>query len=450
MNRRCATRRTSQQPPWRPLPSHLARVAFARLEGRGPAVRQLQGTGCALVPSRNWLHGASLPRCSSRVCGGCGRSTRQPPSAPAPFVGVLSRTSGAQWGGSSAPATVPARLNAGQRLQLDAGTAEVTLHSGCTIVVKGPADVTVDSSMRVVTQRGTVRARVGKDARGFVIETPTTNVVDLGTEVGVQVDGLSQDTDVVVFEGSVNLVVDPQGDPRDAPSNGDATPRRTRLATGEALRIDRQGGTHRITSIRSEQFPETSDSPATARRRPLIRNITDNIRDPGATSYYQIVRNGLQEESRAYVDRFHEWNGVDEDGIPPFLIGADYVMCFNSDKWEKQIEITVEVAASVELFIFFDDRLPPPQWLSDQFTQTKYRIGMDEGFRKGPAPQVTDIGGGKSIDNVYSVWRRDITRPRQIRLGPLPKHITEVSMYGIAAIPLKGTESPAGEQDEVR
>ena len=102
--------------------------------------------------------------------------------------------------------------------------------------------------MRVVTQRGTVRARVGKDARGFVIETPTTNVVDLGTEVGVQVDGLSQDTDVVVFEGSVNLVVDPQGDPRDAPSNGDATPRRTRLATGEALRVDRQGA--RIASRR--------------------------------------------------------------------------------------------------------------------------------------------------------------------------------------------------------
>ena len=31
-----------------------------------------------------------------------------------------------------------------------------------------------------------------------------------------------------------------------------------------------------------------------------------------------------------------------------FRSSADYVMCFNSDKWEKQIEITVEVAASVE------------------------------------------------------------------------------------------------------
>ena len=40
--------------------------------------------------------------------------------------------------------------------------------------------------------------------RGFVVETPQGQVTDLGTEFGVDVAGDSN-TDVVVFEGAVNL-----------------------------------------------------------------------------------------------------------------------------------------------------------------------------------------------------------------------------------------------------
>ncbi len=360
--------------------------------------------------------------------------------APETFVGVLSKARGTQWSGNWQPNTVPARLAAGDRLCLDAGTAELTLNSGCTIVVKGPADLTLDSSMHVLARHGIVRARVGDDAHGFVIETPITKVVDLGTEFGVQVDALSHSTNVVVFEGAVDLGVGSSGSRRPTKSREDVTRKWTRLASGEALRVDRFGTTHRIISVRSEEFPTTSELTSVGTRLPLIQNITDNIRDPSATVYYQIVRNGLREDSRAYVDRFHEWNGVDKRGIPPFLLGADYVMCFNSDKWNEDLEISLDLAGSIELFVLFDDRLPVPSWLSDQFVQTGYKIGVDEGFPDDSTPQRTSSGAGKSIDNVYSIWKRVLMEPAHVRLGSLPKRVEAleaVSMYGIAAVPLE-------------
>lgn len=361
---------------------------------------------------------------------------RENPSSPSQFIAVLAKQSGVQWSGNWVPKTVPARLVAGQRLCLAVGTAEVTFNNGCTITIKGPADVTLDSPLRVLARQGTVRARVGEDAQGFVIETPATQVVDLGTEFGVSVDAATHDTDVVVFEGAVNLMVGSTSSKRRPESLDTVTRKLTRLVSGEALRVDRAGITQRITSIRSDDFPMSIAPLPIGIRPPLIRNVSDNIRDPKAASYYQIVLNGLREDSRAYVDRFHEWNGLDEKGIPPFLLGADYVMCFNSDKWKKNFEMTVDVAAPAELFVFFDDRVPVPQWLRQRFIQTEFKIGIDEGYHDGKTPYVTDIGPSRSIDQVYSVWKRVVPEPTQVHLGSLPANILEVSMYGIAAVPL--------------
>ena len=120
------------------------------------------------------------------------------------YVGVLSKAVGVRWT-SDQPDAVPARLFAGQTLSLDEGYAEITLLSGCTCALMGPAEIDLVSPMRVRAIKGAFWARVGDDAKGFVVETPAGKVIDLGTEFGINIDSSNSTTDVVVFEGAVDL-----------------------------------------------------------------------------------------------------------------------------------------------------------------------------------------------------------------------------------------------------
>ena len=48
----------------------------------------------------------------------------------------------------------------------------------------------------------------------------------------------------------------------------------------------------------------------------MIRSVHDNIRGLDSSKYYQIVRRGLDDDAPAYVDRTHQWNGLDRGGSP--------------------------------------------------------------------------------------------------------------------------------------
>ena len=62
--------------------------------------------------------------------------------------------------------------------------------------------------------------------------------------------------------------------------------------------------------------------------------------------------------------------------------------------------------------MLFDDRVPPPEWLKRDFVDTSWDIGSDEGY---PDRDIgTSSGEGKSIDHVFSVWRRDVTEPTTV------------------------------------
>lgn len=359
------------------------------------------------------------------------------------YVGVLSKAVGVRWT-SGQPDAVPARLFAGQTLSLDEGYAELTFLSGCTCALKGPAEIELVSPMYVRAIKGAFWARVGEDAKGFVVETPAGKVIDLGTEFGINVDSTKSTTDVVVFEGAVDLERIAAGTVVLGSNDAEHRVNTTRLTSGEALRFEQSGTSRRIMTVSSEQYPMSARSPAIEFRPPLIGSVFDNIRDPSENMYYQIVRAGLYDDSRVYVDRIHEWNGIDASGIPEILRGADYVKCFNSDKWSAELEITLELIAPARLFVLFDERLPVPAWLSEKFSKTGYVIGVDEGYPVGHlAEQRNDFGAGKSIDTTYAIWQTDLFEPGIVKLGALPKCALEVSMYGIAAVPLETSTPPA-------
>jgi hypothetical protein len=75
------------------------------------------------------------------------------------------------------------------RFRLRSGRATLSLFSGVVLVVEGPADLDLVSIDRVFCRSGRLRTRVPKGAEGFVVSSPRSAVMDLGTEFEIDVGG---------------------------------------------------------------------------------------------------------------------------------------------------------------------------------------------------------------------------------------------------------------------
>lgn len=88
-------------------------------------------------------------------------------------------------------------------LRLRGGLAEVQFFSGATMMVQGPAEIALKSAWEARCAQGVVRMQVPPAARGFKLQGPSTEIVDLGTEFGFQVrDGEAY---VEVLDGEISF-----------------------------------------------------------------------------------------------------------------------------------------------------------------------------------------------------------------------------------------------------
>lgn len=335
--------------------------------------------------------------------------------------------------------TAGCRIFPGQSLCIDSGLVEVSVDAGASLILKGPADLQFLSPLRAILHRGTVTAKVEESAHGFRIDTPNTNVVDLGTEFGVSVsDG--GETDVVVFAGKVKMHVPSVGGPAE-PEWTVAPPLTSSrlLRSGEALRVKPGGVMRRLVAIDSSQFPTSVTTAGGQMASSLILNVSDNLQEDDTAKYYHIVPGGLVEDAPAYVDRSHQWNGVDDHGIPKFLCGADYIMPFNDDKLVDRLNVKLMFTQSALLYVFLDDRVPTPEWLQKRFQNTGYKIGLDEGNYPN-AEKETGVGPGVSIDNICSIWVAKVDAATPVTLDALGATEEYCSMYGIAVAPLPSSQ----------
>lgn len=333
------------------------------------------------------------------------------------------------------------------RLRTEAGEYTMRFRTGPIVRVIGAASLMIESDMLVHLDQGLATARVPNSMKGFTIKTPVIDVIDQGTEFGVATrkNGF---TDVVVFDGKVDLA--------DHINTGNGL---TRLEQGQAARVDRQGEIQRIMQVGRNQRGSwwTADYPGSGVN--VIREVRDNIPPADGSQYvcYQINYHGLDDDVFAYVDRPHQWNGLTAAGLPEFLVGADFVKTFNDYRYKDDFQMTVEMAQPANLYIFFDDRVPPPKWLTDQFEDTGVDIGLDEGpWPAGDQALRPDlpvfknaVGGGQSIDNTFSVWHRRCVDATPIVLGIVGEERQARAMYGIAATPLGfGAVAPAKASTE--
>ena len=100
-------------------------------------------------------------------------------------VAVIVKLDGVAWDG---PHPSEGDLLAAGHFRFRSGRATLSMLSGVSLVVEGPADLDLVSSDRVLCHQGKLRAHVPEEATGFVISGPGSAVVDLGTEVGMNVD----------------------------------------------------------------------------------------------------------------------------------------------------------------------------------------------------------------------------------------------------------------------
>src|SRR5262249_33724746 len=95
--------------------------------------------------------------------------------------------------------------------------------NGAEVTLEAPADLELVSAQRCVLHAGRLVAKVPAAAIGFIVDTPTAVLQDLGTEFGVHVKD-AQTADVEVFEGLVDV-------------RHRATGRTERMRTGKNLRF---------------------------------------------------------------------------------------------------------------------------------------------------------------------------------------------------------------------
>ena len=418
---------------------HLSRKAALSLAEHGPdgvrAARrrwtwQMMAMGAALAVA------AALPFMWTASTGGDG-ATRV---AEAPdFVGTITDLAEVKWKSSSAPPRRLSRVAIGEEFEFAAGMMELAFDTYAKVRVFGPAKFQVTDSKSILCSRGRVTTQVEEGGKGFTVETPKARIVDLGTEFGVDISE-SGDTEVVVFQGSVDLTK-----PADGRTEASAEPEQpwTRtLEQGDALRVDHTGATQRVMAVQRRDFFPTNvlDHYGRRRRAPLVADVRDNIRELESTKCYQIVWGGLREDAPAFGDREHQWNGATEAGIPEFLLGADYVMPFNDDKFMPDLQVEVDIAGPATCYVFFDENMPLPEWLVRDFTDTGAKISLDGAPTQWHGGHRLGVGAGAEVDFLFSVWRRDIAQPGTVTFGGVyppngKKRSDGFNMYGIAVAP---------------
>lgn len=289
-------------------------------------------------------------------------------------------------------------------LSLTTGHLTLRLDRGVVLDIFAPAQLTLESSMRVRLASGKVTADVGALGKGFTIVTPETRVVDLGTVFGVEA-GAAGRTDVVVLSGEVELH-------DDAPVE--------KLTRGEAVRVTKTGGRQRLGSVvTSRRRAEWSTAPPP--EGCTFRAVTDDAERGAERFAYYITPSGLVDGAEAYVELPFVFRNV-----PAVLHGADLVQTFRGARKSPRFEMQVTLAHPALLSVLFDASSPAPAWLTRDFQKSGDTLTL-----ASPDPAVR-----RTV--TLEVWQRRIAQPGTITLGPAREDRDDRGlMYVLAAKPLE-------------
>lgn len=139
----------------------------------------------------------------------------------------------------------PGQPFVGGRLSLRGGAVELRLRNGVVVVFEGPGELDLIDELSALLSDGNVVVRMPPGMDGFRLRTPTTDVLDLGTEFAVGIRDANV-TDVQVYDGAVLASAGPRPQAMRSPK---------RLEAGEASRFSPQPDAEAVAiAYRPERF----------------------------------------------------------------------------------------------------------------------------------------------------------------------------------------------------
>lgn len=147
------------------------------------------------------------------------------------YVAQLSAAHNLKWANAASSPMVDQLLAEGQNLQIASGWAEITFKDGARVVLEGPASLELQSPAGARLNAGKLALETSAPSAKFIVHTPTSRIVDLGSEFGVHVE--REDIAIVeVFAGAVDVhaVIDEAAGDIGSPE---------RLTKGQSLRAEK-------------------------------------------------------------------------------------------------------------------------------------------------------------------------------------------------------------------
>lgn len=310
-----------------------------------------------------------------------------------------------------------------RKMMLASGRVGLRLKNGVVLSLEGPLHAEFVSEMQLRLSQGRATADVGKDGKGFVIDTVNARVVDLGTRFGVSV-GESNETDIVVFEGKVEVF---------DPAKTDVKPQpKITLNEGEAIRVDDSRRRQRVRMLvlnrRAWRFQESRNSD-------IVSDVMDNVTTNGANRFYGLVRAGMAEGARMYTTGHNRtWYPLPGEAFPQELVGADVICTMDTDRHEEDLSMTLVITRPCELYVFPDARHPEPEWVRREFTNVGFQLRSGPWTPRGKSLETLTDAEKAQLYVPHTVWKKSITQPGPIVLGSsLPAQgVHARAMYGIA------------------
>ncbi|MEY3480682.1 MAG: hypothetical protein RIQ71_1457, partial [Verrucomicrobiota bacterium] len=132
------------------------------------------------------------------------------------------------------------------------------------------------------------------------------------------------------------------------------------------------------------------------------------------------------------------WRALPGQFFPAELQGADVIGTFQRQGRQSLSDINLELSRPCAVYVLFDSRATPPEWLRQGFRDTGLRLRSGPWWPDLIETRKLNPDANGEIYVTHSVWRKDVPGAATVTLGA-PTAISErypYAMYGIAVKPL--------------
>ncbi len=134
-------------------------------------------------------------------------------------------------------------------ITLTSGVVKIEFDCGVKAVIEGPAYFEIQSAKRIVLNEGKLYAQVSNSGRGFRVDTPSSSIIDLGTEFGIHVQN-DRSSNVHMVRGRATVEARGANHPSGGRLITEGQARRVRVSgVMDSIDIDRSGFIRDINSV---------------------------------------------------------------------------------------------------------------------------------------------------------------------------------------------------------